>query len=56
MYNMFFCYIDSGSGSYIIQVIIALILGIGYSFKLYWAKIKSIFSKNSEKIENESDF
>jgi len=36
-------YIDPGSGSYLVQVIIAGILGIAFYFKTIWQKIKSIF-------------
>ena len=36
-------YIDPGSGSYLVQVIIAGILGIAFYFKTIWTKIKSIF-------------
>lgn len=56
MQNPFFCYIDSGSGSYIIQVVLALALGIGYSFRLYWAKVKSLFVNNKKKTEDNGDF
>ncbi|HEY9361856.1 MAG TPA: hypothetical protein VIQ00_01240 [Chitinophagaceae bacterium] len=38
-------YIDPGSGSYLIQVIIAAVLGIGFFFKNIWLYIKSIFTR-----------
>ena len=41
----FFLYIDPGSGSYIIQAIIAAVLGLGFFFKSYWFKIRSFFIK-----------
>ena len=44
--NSTILYIDSGSGSYIIQVIIAILLGAGYSLKLYWSRFKHFFIKN----------
>ena len=37
-------YIDPGSGSYIIQIILATVLGGLFAIKLYWKKIKSYFS------------
>ncbi|MFB0565544.1 MAG: hypothetical protein ACETWK_07680 [Candidatus Aminicenantaceae bacterium] len=40
-----YCYIDPGAGSYIIQLIIAGLIGISFSFKLFWKKIKKLFSK-----------
>lgn len=37
-------YIDPGSGSYIIQVIVAAVLGAGFWIKTSWYRIKSFFS------------
>ena len=41
----FFLYIDPGSGSYLIQVIIAAVLSTAFFFKNFWYKIKSFFIK-----------
>jgi hypothetical protein len=41
-----FLYVDPGSGSYIVQLIIAAVLGIGFYFKTGWHYIKSFFRKN----------
>ena len=41
-------YIDPGSGSYLIQVIIAAILGVAFYFKNLWWKFRSFFSKNKK--------
>jgi hypothetical protein len=41
-------YIDPGSGSYLVQMIIAGILGALFYFKNMWRKIKSFFSKTKE--------
>lgn len=38
-------YVDPGSGSYLIQVIIAAILGALFYFKTIWWKIKSFFHR-----------
>jgi len=51
--NTSFAYIDPGSGSMIMQVLIAFILGILTAIKLYWSKIKSYFSKNSDASNSE---
>ena len=52
-----FLYIDPSSGSYLVQMIIAGILGSLFFFKNLWVKIKRFFiSKNKteeDKIENE---
>ena len=44
-----FLYLDPGSGSYLLQVIIAAILGGLMFFKNFWIKIKSFFIKPKEK-------
>jgi TRAP-type uncharacterized transport system fused permease subunit len=41
-------YIDPGSGSYLVQVIIAAILGALFYFKGLWLKIKSFFVRNKK--------
>ena len=41
-------YIDPGSGSMILQVLIASILGILTAVKIYWAQLKSFFSRKSD--------
>lgn len=38
-------YVDPGSGSYLIQMIIAAVLGGLFFFKNLWWRIKSFFSK-----------
>jgi ABC-type Na+ efflux pump permease subunit len=47
-----FAYLDPGTGSYIFQIIIAAIVGLGFIVKIYWAKIKAFltrtFSKKAE--------
>jgi hypothetical protein len=45
-------YIDPGSGSYLVQVIIGAVLGIAFFFKNIWAYIKSIFYRPSRKKED----
>lgn len=41
-------YIDPGSGSVILQVILAALLGIGVTIRLFWEKIKSLFNRNEK--------
>ena len=38
-------YIDPGSGSYLVQVIIAAVLGAAFYFRNFLAKIKSFFTR-----------
>jgi hypothetical protein len=42
--KQFLLYIDPGSGSYLVQVIIAAILGAVFYFKGIWLRIKLFFS------------
>jgi hypothetical protein len=49
-------YIDPGGGSYLIQVIIAAVLGVAFYFKTGWNWIKSFFvKKKPEKPEEPND-
>jgi hypothetical protein len=35
-------YLDPGSGSFLIQLLLAAALGIGVAVRMYWGKIKSL--------------
>ena len=49
-------YIDPGSGSAIMSLIIGFFVAIGLAVKTYWYKIKSLFmSKNTTESENKSE-
>jgi hypothetical protein len=41
-------YLDPGSGSMIIQMILTAILGIGLVVRIFWARIKKFFNKNND--------
>jgi hypothetical protein len=47
-------YLDPGSGSFLIQLLIAAIAGAGIAIAVSWAKIKRLFGKN-KKIESHPD-
>jgi hypothetical protein len=38
-------YLDPGSGSFILQLLLAALLGAGLVIRAYWRKIKSFFVK-----------
>jgi len=38
-------YIDPGTGSYILQIAIAFLVGIAFSVKIFWKKIAAFFRK-----------
>ena len=46
--HTFLLYIDPGSGSYLVQMIIAGILGALFYFKNLWWKIKAFFTRNKK--------
>ncbi len=39
-----YAYLDAGTGSYIIQVVIAAFVGGMFAVKVFWRKIKDFFS------------
>ncbi len=47
-----FQYLDPGSGSLIIQIALAAILGIGVATRIYWKKIRAWFKKPDPKEED----
>lgn len=46
-------YVDPGSGSYLVQLIITAILGALFYFKSGWNYIKSFFRKNKKQEDEE---
>ncbi len=38
-------YLDPGSGSYLIQILIAALLGGGFAIKAFWKQISAFFRK-----------
>jgi len=38
-------YLDPGTGSYLIQMLIAAVVGVGFAVKLYWSRIKGWFNR-----------
>jgi hypothetical protein len=48
----YFLYLDPGSGSYLVQAIIAGVLGVLFYFKNTWQRIKMFFGKGKSKNDN----
>ncbi len=46
-----YAYIDPGSGSMIIQMIIGVLVGVGITVKIYWYKLKEKFFSIKSKEE-----
>jgi hypothetical protein len=38
-----YAYVDPGAGSYVVQFLIAGLLGLLYAVRIYWAKLKEFF-------------
>jgi hypothetical protein len=56
---MILIYLDPGSGSFLIQLLIAAIAGAGIAIAISWGRIKRLFKKNKQidvdKDEDEDD-
>lgn len=48
-------YLDPGSGSFLIQLLIAGLVGAGFLIKAYWKKIKGLFVRSAPKKEDDSE-
>jgi hypothetical protein len=50
-------YLDPGSGSYLIQILIAFLLGSAIAIRAFWGRIKAFFTKSStdDATEQEDD-
>ena len=50
-------YLDPGSGSFLIQILIALFLGSAFAIRTFWGRIKVFFLKllGREVIEEDDD-
>ncbi len=48
-----FAYLDPGSGSFILQILLASLVGIGFAFRNFWGKLFKRFRK--ETLEEETE-
>lgn len=55
MIHFNFLYLDPGSGSYILQMIIAAVLGVSFFFKNFWLAVKAFFTGKKMKREDDKD-
>ena len=46
-------YLDPGSGSFLIQLLIAGVVGAGFLIRAYWKKIKGLFNRSEAKKDND---
>jgi hypothetical protein len=52
-FALIFGYLDPGSGSFLLQLAIAAIVGIAVVLRTQWSKIKKLFGRKSETREDE---
>jgi hypothetical protein len=50
-----FAYIDPGTGSYVLQMALAGMLGAGYAVRRFWSQIKGLFSRGRADGEGRGD-
>jgi len=48
-------YLDPGSGSFLIQLLIAALLGLGIAFRASWGKIKGWFGFKTKSEDDDDD-
>ena len=48
-------YLDPGSGSFLVQLLIAGLVGAGFIIKAYWKKIKGLFTRSASKKDDDSE-
>ena len=48
-------YLDPGSGSFLIQILIAVLLGVGVALRASWGKIKGLFGIKPKTDETDED-
>lgn len=50
-----YAYLDPGTGSYIFQLAIAVLIGGSFAIKLYWRKIKTFIGNLLSKRQRDDD-
>ncbi|MCC6742274.1 MAG: hypothetical protein IT175_00290 [Acidobacteria bacterium] len=48
-------YIDPGSGSFILQVVVGTLLGASVAAKMYWARLRAFFGNRKERNDGDAD-
>lgn len=48
-------YLDPGSGSFLLQLLIAGLVGIGIALRASWGKIRGLFGQSKAKTEETED-
>ena len=48
-------YLDAGTGSMLLQILVGGIAAVGVTAKLYWRRVKSVFSRGGTKPERPAE-
>ena len=48
-------YLDPGTGSFLLQMLIAGVMGAMFTIKMYWTKVKFFFSGNLKESDKAED-
>lgn len=48
-------YLDPGSGSFILQILVASLLGLGIALRASWSKIKGLFGRKAKAEDQDDD-
>jgi hypothetical protein len=48
-------YVDPGTGSYLLQILIAGLLGAAFALKIYWNKLKGFISSSRSERKKRGD-
>ena len=48
-------YLDPGSGSFLIQLLIGGLVAVGFGIRMFWGRIKALFARKSTAIDATTD-
>ena len=49
-----FAYLDPGTGSYLLQLTLAGLLGASYAVKHFWSRLKGIFTRGRSSVPDDA--
>lgn len=48
-------YLDPGTGSLIVQSVIAALAAVGFAIRLYWGKIRGLFKRSEPNVDSPAE-
>lgn len=48
-------YLDPGTGSLVFQTVVAALAALGYAFRSYWGRIRTLFSRRDSQRPDDSN-